>query len=605
MRVISPIVLIGLAILVTHDSKSYFINNQDKQQKNFTTEILDQHLINIPIDISVNTLNTINTLDKSLYSKQDLNNIFQFLLAEIAISREQPLIAKNNLIELFKNTKSPNIAEILTEFAIKTDDFKLTSFAAKEWAESDPNNWQAQLIATIILLEQEPILVEKFIERAIKINPSKIDLQIVSLLSQLNENQQQLLEQRLKSIVDRDPKHSIKQLCLAQTAIQLHNIQIAEQAIKIALQNTPDLTNAILLQAKLIKYNTNSDQLALNYLLKQINEFPKNEELIIFYANALFDNEKNSEALKVLSSVIYSKNLDNFLEANLLTAEIYMQKLTLDLKKAENHLNKLMNNNLLANGKVYFMLGQIAELQLETEKAIKFYTLIEEPPYQVIGFLRAALLLADNQQYSLALDLLKQADANTLLEKKQLLLLQVEFAIELQDLTQAMDAINQGLKIIPNDIDFLYAASVIYSLNKQFSLAEKNLKTIIKIQPENHIALNALGFILTINQTRQQEAFNYLQLALKLSPDNPIYMDNLGMLLYRMGKIPDSLKTLTNAYNLSEDLNIAIHLGELLWISGKHQQATSVWKKAWQDNPNDLELINVLNQYKVFFIKNN
>lgn len=602
MRVISPIVLIGLAILVTHDSKSYFINNQDKQQKIFTTKILDQDLINIPIDISIDA---INTIDPSQYNKQDLNNIFQFLLAEIAISREQPLIAKNNLIELLKNTKSSDIAEILTEFAIKIDDFKLTAFAAKEWAEIDPNNWQAQLIATIILLEQEPQLVEKFIERAIKINPSKIDLHLVSLANQLSGNQQQILQQRLKSIVDRDPKNSIKQLCLAQTAIQLNNIPIAEQAIKIALQNTPDLTNAILLQAKLIKYNTDSDQLALNYLLKQINAFPKNEELIIFYANALFDNEKNAEALKALTSVIYTKNLDNFLEANLLAAEIYMQKLTLDLKKAENHLNKLMHNNLLANGKVYFMLGQIAELQFEIEKAIKFYTLIEEPPYQVIGFLRSALLLADNQQYSLALDLLKQADPNTLLEKKQLLLLQVEFAIELQDLTQAMDACNQGLKILPNDIDFLYAGSVIYSLNKQFSLAEKNLKTIIKMQPENHIALNALGFILTINQTRQQEAFNYLQLALKFSPDNPIYMDNLGMLLYRMGKIPDSLKTLTNAYNLSEDLNIAIHLGELLWISGKHQQATSVWKKAWQENPNDLELINVLNQYKVFFIKNN
>ena len=57
------------------------------------------------------------------------------------------------------------------------------------------------------------------------------------------------------------------------------------------------------------------------------------------------------------------------------------------------------------------------------------------------------------------------------------------------------------------------------------------------------------------------------------------------MLLYRMGKIPDSLKTLTNAYNLSEDLNIAIHLGELLWISGKHQQATSVWKIAKNQGP--------------------
>ena len=151
--------------------------------------------------------------------------------------------------------------------------------------------------------------------------------------------------------------------------------------------------------------------------------------------------------------------------------------------------------------------------------------------------------------------------------------------------------------MLPNDIDFLYAHSVISSLDNKILVAEKDLKHIINIQPENHNALNALGFILTLHTDRQQEAFNYLQQAIQLSPQNPVYMDNMGLLLYRMGKISDSLQILSNAYKISDNLNIAIHLG------GQKQKAKDILKKAWQIDPNDLELINTLNQYQISFSK--
>jgi len=63
----------------------------------------------------------------------------------------------------------------------------------------------------------------------------------------------------------------------------------------------------------------------------------------------------------------------------------------------------------------------------------------------------------------------------------------------------------------------------------------------------------------------------------------------------------DSLEMLSNAYKISDNLNIAVHFGEVLWNNGQKQKATAIWKKAWQTDPNDLDLLNTLNQYQISF----
>lgn len=590
MRIIPPIILIGFATLIT------FGINSDSLSKNITQNTKQNNG-------SISNIITLEDTTKSNSTEtQNINNIYQFLLADIAFYRQELTIAKDNFKQLLISTNDPEIAEILTEVAIETEDYQLSTFAAKEWAELSPNNFNAQLIAVAILLGDNQLLVEKFLEQAIKADPNKVDSQLSGLLPKLSNQHKKLLQLAIKSLVTKNPNNPINQLCLAQISAQLNDIKTAKQATKAALQLKPNLTRAIFLQAKLIRYNAKSDIPALDYLAGQVVKFNQDEELHLFYVNALLDNHKNLEALAILKKLLNSKNRENLLEANLLTAEIHLQQPNLNIKQAKIHLNKLINTDF-ATSKVNFLLGQIAEQQGEESEAVRLYTSIIEEPYHIVAFLRAALLLTNNQQLSQAIDVLNQAEPSTVLEKKQLLLFKIELALELKDLALAITNANQGLEMLPNDIDFLYAHSVISSLDNKILVAEKDLKHIINIQPENHNALNALGFILTLHTDRQQEAFNYLQQAIQLSPQNPVYMDNMGLLLYRMGKISDSLQILSNAYKISDNLNIAIHLGEALWASGQKQKAKDIWKKAWQIDPNDLELINTLNQYQISFSK--
>lgn len=583
LRIIPLIILIGCTTLITFGININAVTN------NINSHLKPTHLLN--------KSNTPNQLNDS----KSINNIYKFLLADIALSRKQLVLAKENFEQLLQNTQDPRIAEILTEFAIETEDYPLLKTAVKEWAELAPDNFNAQLMGIAAWLGSDQILIEKFILHAIQANPEKIDTQLSGLLSTFPNKHQKLLQQALKSLVQKNPRSPTAQLCLAQISAQLNNIKIAQQATNAALKLNPSLTNAIFLQAKLIRYKTNSDIQALDYLQRQIIKFSKNEELHLFYVNALLDNHKNIEALSVVKKLLNSTNIENHLEANLLAAEIYLQQDTFNIKQAKQCLTKLINSGV-ESSKVYFMLGQIAEKQGEDSEAIRLYTAIEEEPYHIVSFFRAALLLTNNQQLSEAIDVLNQAQPTTFLEKKQLLLFKIELALELNDLSLAINNANQGLEMLPNDIDFLYARSLISRLNNQMLTAEKDLKHIISIQPENHNALNSLGFILTSDTNRQAEAFNYLQQALQLSPQNPVYMDSMGLLLYRMGKTSDSLKMLTNAYKITDDLNIAIHLGEVLWATGQKQQAKIVWKKAWETAPNNKELLNILNQYQIIFL---
>ena len=65
-------------------------------------------------------------------------------------------------------------------------------------------------------------------------------------------------------------------------------------------------------------------------------------------------------------------------------------------------------------------------------------------------------------------------------------------------------------------------------------------------------------------------------------------LDSLGWVLYRMGRIPEALIHLRQAYELQPDPEVATHYGEVLWVSGQRDQARALWQKASErapDNP--------------------
>lgn len=97
---------------------------------------------------------------------------------------------------------------------------------------------------------------------------------------------------------------------------------------------------------------------------------------------------------------------------------------------------------------------------------------------------------------------------------------------------------------------------------------EKDLRFVIAREPDNAMALNALGYTLADRTTRYTEARELILKAHKLNPDDPAILDSMGWINYRQGKLADAERYLRQALQRYPDHEVAAHLGEVLWAQG-------------------------------------
>jgi len=110
-------------------------------------------------------------------------------------------------------------------------------------------------------------------------------------------------------------------------------------------------------------------------------------------------------------------------------------------------------------------------------------------------------------------------------------------------------------------------------------------------------ALNALGYSLADKTTRYAEAETYLLHALRIKPDEAVVLDSYGWLKYKMGNRQAALDYLQKAYDKQPENEIAAHLAEVLWVSGKKEEAKKLILKALEDAPDDSFLLNFKNKF--------
>jgi len=110
-------------------------------------------------------------------------------------------------------------------------------------------------------------------------------------------------------------------------------------------------------------------------------------------------------------------------------------------------------------------------------------------------------------------------------------------------------------------------AAIGYIMYKKGNVKEAllNLYRAVEIDPKNANAHNSLGFILAEENINLEEALEECKKALSLSPDNPAYLDSIGWVYYKMGKIPHAKSYITRALKLApENEEIKSHFEELI-----------------------------------------
>ena len=159
---------------------------------------------------------------------------------------------------------------------------------------------------------------------------------------------------------------------------------------------------------------------------------------------------------------------------------------------------------------------------------------------------------------------------------------------------QAATVLNNAVGAFPNNIQLLFLRSLLSQEVNDLVLMEQDLRKIILLNPTDSTAYNSLGYTLADRTDRYEEAYELIQKAIELSPDEPSIIDSLGWVQYRLGMYEEARKNLDRAYMLFPDAEVAAHLGEVMWVMGDRAEATRIWRNALEKQPDSEPLLNTM-----------
>lgn len=135
--------------------------------------------------------------------------------------------------------------------------------------------------------------------------------------------------------------------------------------------------------------------------------------------------------------------------------------------------------------------------------------------------------------------------------------------------------------------DIHYNLASLYYETNRYDMAEEELRSTLKIDPNCHQAYNFLGYFYVERGVNLDEAIQLIKKALETDPENSAYLDSLGWAYYKeatkegkINKLELALEKLTAASQNTEDALILEHLGEVYYSLGHWEKAEELWEKA-------------------------
>jgi len=151
-------------------------------------------------------------------------------------------------------------------------------------------------------------------------------------------------------------------------------------------------------------------------------------------------------------------------------------------------------------------------------------------------------------------------------------------AIEAYDLAlermEANESVSKGWLIN-------FHRAVTYMELDEWNAAEADFRTALDIAGQTPFLLNYLGYSLADRNIKLDEAEALIRDAVTAEPNNGMYVDSLGWVLYRQGRYEEALEQLELAVRLmSPDPVVIDHLGDAYWKTGRQDYAHEQWEIA-------------------------
>ena len=521
--------------------------------------------------------------------------LYYLLSAEIAGQRRQLGVAAAMYLKAAEVSRDPQIAARATRVAIYAGDDARALQAARLWIELEPDSVDAAQVMAVMLLRQGKVdAALPYLDRVLahpaagKGQPDGYML-VTSLLSKEKDPERAL--SAMRKLVDRHPGDAKLIYAYAHLAMLLGKLELAERIVNQLLAGQPDMIDAWLLKANILNRLGRNEE-ALEFIAGAVARWPDEPRLRLFYARKLVDMKRYAEAREQFARLLEQ-------QPGMVDAIYALGLLNLQLRepeKARDYFRQLVEAGQRVDEANYYI-AQAWEMEKQYDKAIQYYEEVGQGELYVDARIRLANLLAEQGDITAARQILQNVNAPTLDGELRLYLAEGDILSRAGRYQDAWDVYTLALQQMPDNPQLLYARALVAEKLDRLDEAIADLEKMVKADPENPEALNALGYTLVDRTHRIEEGMALIRKALEKRPDDPAIMDSMGWALYRAGQPEKALEYLQKAYRTFPDAEIGAHLGEVLWVLGRQDEARKVWAEARKREPRNRVLLNTLERF--------
>lgn len=142
----------------------------------------------------------------------------------------------------------------------------------------------------------------------------------------------------------------------------------------------------------------------------------------------------------------------------------------------------------------------------------------------------------------------------------------------------------------PEDLELEFELASAYERAGDRKNAEKAFLAVLEKKPEHAPALNYLGYMWAEDNVNLDRAQEMLERAVSQDPENGAYVDSLGWIYYRLGKLDLAEKYLTDATRLMpRDATVHEHLADVIAKRGDTSRALQMYRLALSLEPDPKE----------------
>lgn len=523
-----------------------------------------------------------------VYASFSQETLLALLTAELAGQRNRFDIAIDNYVQQAQATQDAGVAERGFRIAEYLGAEQAALDTALIWAKNAPDSLDAQRAAAIQLAragryDEAMAYMERVLQRK---GDTHFDFLALSALETDPDTRAGLLQSfdRLQS------KYPDNGQLLFGKALLLQQDDRPQEALELleAQAANQDEIPPLLLHARLLQSLERGAE-ALPLLQKGISLHPDDKRLRLTYARLLVEQDRLDDAKGEFASLLQQFPQDDDLRFSLalvcLEAEAWREAIVYleELVERDSHVDA-----------AHYNLARAYEALDEKDSALIEYALVGPGKDFLPAQARQAQLLFDSKRSAEASKRLNQARTAQPDYAIQLYLIESEALASHSQHEQAWQVVQQALEQFPDDLNLLYTRAMLAEKRDDLDLLEQDLRFILEREPDNSMALNALGYTLADRTTRYDEAKTLIEQALQLNPQDPAILDSLGWVNYRLGNLDEAERLLRQALARFPDHEVAAHLGEVLWARGKQREARKVWANALKEQPDSTVLRSTL-----------